>query len=95
MNYTTGTPMNMASADCVCAKEPQVAVPPLAEQIAFLAGKAEKCYYAVGRAFYFLNGQELNEIKIDDETVTANLAYIIRLLDELTTMAEGLSERWH
>lgn len=93
MNYTTGSiPTNN---DCVCAKEPQVAVPPLTEQIAYLTGKVEKCYYAVGRLFYFLNGQELNEDRIDDKTVTANLAYIIRLLDELTTRAEGLSEHWH
>jgi len=93
VNYTTGS--IPANNDCVCAKTPQVAVPPLTEQIAYLTGKAEKCYYAVGRLFYFLNGQELNEDKIDDKTVTANLAYIIRMLDELTTRAEGLSEHWH
>ena len=92
MNYTTSIP---TTNDCVCAKEPQVVVPPLEEQIAYLTGKAENCFYAVSRLFYFLNGKELAEDRVEDKTITANIAYVIRLLDEITTRAEGLSERWH
>ena len=97
MNYTTGIPTN---AECVCAPSmttdaARTSVPPLSEQIAFLTGKTEKCYYAVSKLFQFIDGGEVREDRMDDKTVTANLAYIIRLLDELTTRAEGMSERWH
>lgn len=92
MNYTTGIPTNN---DCVCAKEPQVVVPPLEEQIAVLTARAENCFCSVNRLFYFLNGKDLAEDHIEDKTITANIAYVIRLLNEITTRAESLSERWH
>ena len=90
------------NADCVCEKPigsvpttPQVAAPPLTEQIAYLTGKTEKCFYAVNRIFYFLDGVEMAEDRIEDKTVTANLGYLIRLLDQITDKAERLGERWH
>ena len=90
------------NADYVCEKQigsvpttPQVAVPSLNEQIAYLTGKVEKCFYAVNRIFWFLDGEEMPEDRIEDKTVTANLGYLVRLLDEITDKAERLGERWH
>ena len=92
----------MYNNECVCEKpmgnvptNPQVAVPPLTEQIAYLTGKVEKCFYAVNRIFYFLDGVEMAEDRMEDKTVTANLGYIVRLLDQITDKAERLGERWH
>ena len=94
--------MNYTMNDCVCASTgssplntAQVAVPPMSEQLAYLTGKAEKCFYAVNRIFYFLDGQEMAEDRIEDKTITANIGYLVRLLDRITDKAEALGERWH
>ena len=92
----------MYNNECVCEKpmgsvpvNPQIAISPLNEQLAYLTGKAEKCFYAVNRIFFFLDGAEMAEDRMEDKTVTANLAYIVRLLDQITDKAERLGERWH
>ena len=92
----------MYNNECVCEKpmesvpvNPQIAIPPLNEQLAYLTGKSEKCFYAVNRIFFFLDGTEMAEDRMEDKTVTANLAYIVRLLDQITDKAERLGERWH
>ena len=95
MNYSTGEPVCVCNPTGSVPVQPQVAIPSLTEQLAYLTGKAEKCFYAVNRIFYFLDGVEMAEDRMEDKTVTANLGYIVRLLDQITDKAERLGERWH
>jgi len=93
MNYTTG--------ECICEKPTgsvptnQIVVPPLREQIGFLADKAQKCFYSVNRLAYFMGGMEMEEECIDGKTATAMLSYVVRTLDAITLKADALSEYFH
>ena len=94
MNYTTGIPTNY----CICEKPGtlnQACVPPMTEQVNYLLGRADRLRWSANRLAYFLTGNGVDEDAPDDKTISANLAYVIRTMDAVSSRLETISEFYH
>ena len=89
MNYTTN--------DCVCEKPMgsipvRNAPPPLNQQLACLTEKIGFCADRLNQLSTFLTDTRIEADKIEDRSVSANIAYCVRMLDQFCNKLDFINE---
>ena len=96
MNYTTGEPINLHS-ECVC-ESPRGSIPvknappALPTQLTYLTEKVGCLADSVNRLSMFITDTTIEPDRIDDKSVSANIAYCVRMLDAMCGKLDYINE---
>ena len=94
MNYTTGVPTN---AECVC-ESPRGSIPvknappALPTQLTYLTERVGMLADRVNRLSMFITDTTIESDCIDDKSVSANIAYCVRMLDAMCNKLDFINE---